>query len=307
MDFVIPNEVGYDFKDRISVSEAAKSILAQDRLFREALAVLQRVYPNLELQKIDVAVREVSHASPFRSVLVAYAVGVYSSEIGSDMPDILQTMTGGYVDVPDNVDALVSLIIVIMLICVLDKIRAKYFPDASEQLLALEKQRERLIEATANGAHVSQIAVTQSVEQVMSKRPGTIERASLDLLRPAKRHHAKALTVGHQRIESATIEALPSDAEMAMQEPQTQAEELERVIVRFRAHDLDKEKRWAATIDEVSQERLPLHLAPYIQKDGLFQRKEVLADVLTTYVRDDKGEYNPTLYLLTRVYDADAA
>lgn len=307
MDFIIPNEVGYDFEGRLSVSEAAKSILAQDRLFKEALAVLQRVYPNLELQKIDIAVRDIRHASPFRSVLVAYAVGVYSSEIGSDMPDILNTMTGGAIDVPDNLDALISLIIVIMLIMVLDKVRAKYLPDAAEQLLALEMQRNRMVEATANGANVPELAVTKSIEHIVAKRPGTIERAALDLMRPAKRHHAKALSVGHERLDSSTIEALPSDAEMAMHEPPTHVEDLERVLVKFRAHDLDKGKKWAATIDEIWPERLPLHLAPYLQKEGLFQRKEVFADVLTTYVLDDKGEYNPTLYLLTKVYDEDAA
>jgi hypothetical protein len=93
---------------------------------------------------------------------------------------------------------------------------------------------------------------------------------------------------------------------MAMHEPTTQVDELERVKVEFRAHDRDREKNWAATINEVSPERLPLHVAPHINKESLFERKEAFADVFVTYERDDEGAYKPTLYLLTKVYDDNA-
>jgi hypothetical protein len=82
-------------------------------------------------------------------------------------------------------------------------------------------------------------------------------------------------------------------------------DELERVRVQFRAHDLDRGKKWAGVVEEVSPQRLPLHLAPHLLPELLFDRKEVEADVLVTSVPDAEGEYVPSLYILTRVYDDD--
>lgn len=305
MDFVIPSEVVYDFDGRASVAEVAKSLLAQEKLFREALVVVQHIYPNLELSKIDIAVRELSQASPFRTQLFAFVFGVYSQELGADMPDILETLTGGTINVSEGADSFVSVIVLLLAIYFLDKIRARVFPSTDERILAAEK--ERLLVAAANGAQVPRGIMQEAVEDVARKRPGILSKASIDLLTPAKRHHARALRSGGEAIGREVIEALPSDAEMAAYQPPTQTDELERTTVKFYAHDLERPKKWAAVIEEISPQRLPLHLAPHINPEALFARREALADAIVTSVRNDDGDYVPSLAILTKVYDADAA
>lgn len=301
MDFVVPSEVVYDFDGRATVAEVAKSLIAQDRLLREALGVVQELFPELELSKIEVAVREVSHASPFRSNLWAFAFGVYSTPLGEEMPDILNSISGGRIDVAPSSEAFVSLIVLLLAIWMADKVRAKLFPDAGEQVLALE--RERLLQEASTGASVHRGAMKEAVETVVARRPGALRKAAMDFLAPAKRHHARAITAGGGEIGKAAIAAVPSDADLAQYEPPTEVDALENVVVHFRAHDLDKEKNWAATIEEISSDRRPVHIAPNVPRESLFERREVRADVLVTSVRNNDGDYIPSFYFLTKVYD----
>lgn len=304
MDFVIPSVVTYDMDGRAHVAEVAKSILAQDRLLRDALVVVQKVFPDLELSGLEITVREVSHASPFRTMLVAFAAGVYSPGLGEDMPDILQALTDGRIDVPDSYDSFVSIILLVLAIYGIDKVRAKLFPSAEEKALAAEK--ERLLASAANKASVTRGAMREAVESVVGKRAGTVSKAAIDLLGPAKRHKARAIMSGGEHISEAAIEAMPSDVDLAAYEPPTKAEPLEGAVVKFRAHDLDKGKNWAATIEDVSPDRKPLHLAPDVRPEPLFGKRAVRADVIVTSLRDPDGDYIPSLYYLTKVYDDDA-
>jgi len=301
MDFEVPNSLVFDMEGKLSVSEAARALLAQERLVREAFSVVEALYPGLELHKVRLAVRSIAQESPYRSLLVAFVVGVYSGEIGSDMPDIIQTISGGALDVPDNWDALVSLIVLATLIILGDKIRAKYWPDASEQILKREKQR--LLAEAAAAAGVPAREIERQIEANASKHPALITNSAMDLLSPAKRHHAKAIIIGSGGIPKDAIEAMPSDADMAAFSPPTQVEELEGTIVQFQAHDLTKPKRWAAVVPEAFPQRLALHLAPHLDPDALFEKKEVVGDVVVTLVRNDHGNYDPSHYVLTRVLD----
>lgn len=305
MDFVVPNLLAYDMDGRLSVAEASKALLAQERLVREALAVVETLYPGLELQQVKIGVRSVSQESPYRSILLAFVAGIYSSEIGSDMPDLIETITGGAIDVHDKWDAMVSLLVMAILIIMGDKVRAKYWPDASEQILAREKQR--LLAEAAEVGGVTPREIERAIEQKTSKHPTLIANSSMDILGPAKRHHARSLDGGRGRISKEAIDAIPSDADMAMFDPPTQVEELENTLVQFEAHDLRKPKRWAAVVPEAFPQRLSLHLAPHLDPKSLFQKREIIGDIVVTLVRNDEGSYDPTHYVLTKVEDGETA
>ncbi|MEI6486539.1 MAG: hypothetical protein WCO11_09770 [Sphingomonadales bacterium] len=299
MDVTIPHSVSYDFDGRASVSEVAKVLLAQDRLVREALLVLEELFPNLTFEGTSVAVRSVTQDSPLRTNLEALVVAAYATELGQDVPDILNTLFG--VDVPDRYDSIVSVLVLLIAIWGIDWVRVKLFPGKKEPALLTE--RERLLIAAASRAAVSRDHMEEAVENTLGKHKRSIMKAAAELLAPAKRHNARAVNSGTTSISEQAIAAIPSDVELAQYEPPTITEEAEGVIVQFRAHDLDKNKAWAATIEAIAPERKPLHLAPDIKPEPLFSQTQVKADVLVTSIRDAEGEYVPSLYYLQRVYD----
>lgn len=301
MDIVIPHSVTYDFEGRATVSEVAKSLVAQDKLVREALSVLEELFPNLTLEKPVVSVRAVSQDSPLRTNLEALVVAAYATELGQDVPDILDTLFG--VNVPDTYDSVVSVLVLLIAIWGIDWVRAKIFPGKKER--ALDQERERLLKEAADRASVTEEHLEEAIERALRKHKRSVMKASADFLEPAKRHKATAVKVAGTEISQNAIEAMPSDVDLAQYEPPTETEELERVTVHFRAHDLDKNKAWAATIEEIFPYRRPLHLAPHINGENLFEKSEVIADVIVTSELDSNGEYVPRFYYLQKVYEAD--
>ena len=303
MDIVIPHFVEYDFKDRATVGEVAKSLIAQDKLVREALAVLEELFPNLSLEKPVVSVRAVSQDSPLKTNLEALVVAAYATELGQDVPDILNTLFG--VNVSDKYDSVVSVLVLLIAIWGIDWVRSKLFPGKREP--DLESEKARLLQEAADRAAVTQEHMEEAVERALRKHKRSVMKASADFLEPAKRHKATGIKTGGAEISERAIAAMPSDIDLAQYEPPTDVRELENVVVRFRAHDLDRNKAWAATIDEVSPNRRPLHLAPDVRPEQLFERTEVVADVLVTSNLDGEGEYTPTFYYLQKVHDDEPA
>ena len=315
MDFRVPHQVTYDFDGRASVTEVARSLTAQDKLFREAVEVLQACFDELEVEHVLVTVREITQSSPLQHRLEGYIVAALSPGLIEDMPgDLLHTLFG--VDVPDSYDSFVSLVLLLVSVWgaeqIVKKIKAskkgaeKAEAEAKRQELAAE--RRRLTKEAADRASITQDQMAEALNETLSKRPATVSKAAMDFLSPAKRHHARSVSIpAGCQIDQKAIEALPSDTDLADYQPPTEVTELTRATVTFFAHDRERPKHWAAKVAEVSPDRKPLHLAPEIEAEALFTRESVSADVLVTSVLGSDGEYIPSLYYLSHVYDDDVA
>jgi len=303
MDITVPHVVVYDFDGRATVAEVAKSLVAQERLVREALAVLGEVFPNLTIEHTRIEFRDASQDSPFTTKMSAVIVAVYAAELGKDVPDIIQTLFG--YDVPDSYDSIVSVLVLLVAVWGIDWVRQKIFPGKKESELAAE--REKLLEQAANRAAVTQDEMEEAIARALKKHKRSVMKAAADFFEPAKKHNARRIKSANAEVSQRALEAMPSDIDLAQYEPPAEFEQLEGVTVHFRAHDLDKNKAWAATIDEISTNRRPLHLAPGVRPEQLFDKKEIKGDVLVTSQLDANGEYVPSLYYLQKVYDDESA
>ena len=303
MELTISHSVVYDFEGRATVVEVAKSIVAQDRLVREALSVLEELFPHLTLESAVVSIRAVSQASPLKTDMQTLVIAAYATAMGEDVPDVLDTLFG--IDVVDGYDSIVSVLVLLIAIRGIDWLRLKIFPGKKEP--DLQREKDKLLATAANQASVTEEHMEEALERVLAKHKRSIMKASADFLEPAKRLKAASISVKGAQIGRPAIEAMPSDLDLAQYEPATEVEVHENVVVQFRAHDLDKNKSWAATIDAIFPQRRPLHLAPDVSPEQLFERKEVRGDVLVTSTLDADGEYVPNLYYLQKVYDEDGA
>jgi hypothetical protein len=315
MDFVVPSVVTYEFGGRATVTEVARSLTAQEKLFREALQVLEACFPELEIENVTVTVREVVQNSPLRHRLEGYIVAALAPGLIEDMPqDILQAVFG--LDVADSIDGPVSMLVLVISLWGAEKViarikRAKKDADRSrveEQERFLAAERRRLTREVANRASITEEHLTEALAETLSKRKSSVSKASMDFLNPAKRHKGTSIRLpGGTEIREQAIRALPSDVDLAAYQPPTDSIELEDVTVTFYAHDRERAKHWAAKISEVSPHRKPLHLAPDIDAEELFTREHVQADVIVTSVLDAEGEYVPSIYYLAKVHYENAA
>jgi hypothetical protein len=304
MELSIPNRVVYDFDGKASVPEVAKSIIAQDKLLRDALAVLEEVFPNLAFERPDISVREIAQQSPLRIFLVATLFAVYGEELGKDVPDVLNTLFG--IDVPDEYDSVVSVIFLLVAMYGLEWLCRKIASEARDYK-KVRAERRRLLENAAKRVSVPEEQLEEAIEKMLSKKKRSAMKASAEFFEPAKRLRARSVSTSGESIAEDVIQDMPSAVDLAQYEPPNEVQEISRAVVHFRAHDLDRNKAWAATIEEVYPDRRPLHLAPHVNPEQLFERTEVIADVIVTSVLDAEGDYIPSLYYLQKVHDEDVA
>lgn len=301
MQVEIPHEVTYQFDGKASVSDVARSLLAQERLIRDALDVLETCFPDLHFESIVVAVNEVAQQSPLRELLQTIVVVSFQDELGKEVPALIQNLFG--VAISGEYDGLVTVLVLCIAIYGLNWVSDKIFAGKAKPELVAE--RARLLNEAADRAH---LPATQ-IEEAIHKRLGAGRRRSVmksasDFIMPARRLGASEITgLGGSAISGEAIRAAPSGIELAEYEPESEDYTVEDVVIKFHRHDIDRTRDWAATIDVISKSRKTLHLDPSINADRLFDRKAVRGDVLITSERNSEGEYIPTLYRLVRVYD----
>ncbi|MFW2829126.1 hypothetical protein [Sphingomonas sp. ID0503] len=310
MDRRVGHQITYEFDGRATVTEVAKSLTAQEKLFREALFVLEECFPELEVERAEIIVREIVQNSPMRHRLEGIVIAALSPGLTEDMPaDIIQLIFG--YNVPDSYDSFVSLIMLLVSMWGAERLvkRLKRMKDDGERKRleakeeALAEERRRLTNEAANHLSIPTEQLAEALSTVLGKRQVSVSKASMDFLAPARRHNATAITLpSGEGIRQSAISAIPSEVDIAQYQPPVETALYEGVIVSFLRHDKTRPKDWAATIAEISHDRKPLHLAPDIRPDDLFTRESVRADVLVTSVLDNDGDYVPSIYYMTKVY-----
>ncbi len=166
MELSVPHSVVYDIDGRATVGEVARSIIAQDRLVREAFSVLEELFPHLTYERPVVSIRQVSQASPLKTTMVALVVAAYATPLGEDVPDILNTLFG--IDVLDEYDSIVSVLVLLIALWGIESLRLKIFPGKKEPDLANE--RGALLTTASNQAAVTEDHLEEAIERVLGPR-----------------------------------------------------------------------------------------------------------------------------------------
>ena len=301
MEARISHSVVFDFDGVATVTEIANSLIAQERIFKDAVSIFCECFPGMQLDSVNIALREVTQQSPLREVFVGVIAASYGPELGEEVPDIVKSVLG--IDVSDRYDAIISVLILVVAVYGFDWLVRRIYSIGKDGVA--EKERKRLIGIVAKEMGISESQVEEAPGRALGKRQRSVIRSAIDFFRPARRLKARKIEVGRGKdeISREVLERFPSDAEIAQFEPKTDMQELKNVKITFRAHDLDKNEKWAATIEEVSSGRRPLHVAPYIDAKQLFDRREIIGDVIVTYIADEGGELRPKLYYLQRVIE----
>lgn len=306
-EITLPHTVTYEFDGKASVSDVARSLVAQERLMRDAIDLLESCVDGLTFDSVRISVRAVAQESPLKEALAAVVVLTYQDELAMEIPALIQKLTG--YTVPTEYDTIVTVFVMIIAIYGASALYEKLF---SAKKAELASEQGRLINVAGDYINVAPARIEAQLEHRLGgARKRSAIRSAVDFFAPAKHNAARAITTHADtpdvRIDQAAIQAVPSDIDLASVEPDTEDYVAENVLVAFRRHDLDKNRAWAATIDVISQDRKPMHVDPSIPTEGLFARRAVRGDVLVTTVRSDTGDYVPSLYYLQRVYDDDAA
>ncbi|PIW29172.1 MAG: hypothetical protein COW30_05530 [Rhodospirillales bacterium CG15_BIG_FIL_POST_REV_8_21_14_020_66_15] len=300
MEIHLPHEITYDFDEQATVEEVAKSLLAQERLVREAVAIFASCFDGLEVTSTKVTFVSVSQESPLKEILAAAIFLQYQSDLVIEVPSLIRDLTG--VEVPSEYHTLITVFVLVAAIYGASYLYERFSKRGSAS--ALPKEYERLIQAAADAINVSPTVVEEAVERRLGKgRKRSIARAARDFFAPAQRHKARSIKSARDlEIGSDVIGEVPSDIDIESFEAETDSYLMENVAIEFQAHDLGGLKRgWAAVVPEVSESRKSMHIDPSVNVEAIFTKKEARGDVIVFAEMDEQGEYQPKLYYLQRL------
>lgn len=305
-ELTLPHSVTYQFDGKATVEDIAKSLLAQERLVRAALVVLEGCVDGLSIESTRITLNIVAQESPLKEMLAVALVVTFQHDIEGGISDLVRALTGS--DIPHGYEGLVTVLVMIVAIY---GVSAFYEKLMRKQPDTLSGERERLVLVAGDYYNIPPERLREQLDAKLNgARKRSIIKGAVDFFAPAKSNNARAITAelapAAAEIGQDVIDAVPSELDLAMVEPETDSYVAENALVRFRRHDLDKNKAWAATIDEISKERKPLHVDPSIDMESLFGKKAVRADVLVTSIRNSNGDYVPSLYYLQEIHESES-
>lgn len=296
MERTFKHEVTYTNRGRVPVADVAASLVANERLMREAIEALQDIFPGLEVTDVSVVFRRATSDSPLQEAMEAVGNIVFQNDMEARIPEAIRLLTG--VDFPDRYDTMITVIVIAIVTYGVYWALSKVGKKDDSAGLTVNGNYNQVIYAGRDLLGVDEDRLREAVERRFAKNRGpTVSRRALEMIRPAQLEAGAAVQGAGLEISAATVSAAPSalDAEMADDE-QTQDPYTDQEIV-VHATDLDSNKTgWAGHLPGIWEKRLPMRLYPTIKPEDIYGKRTVTGDVIVVSKRGRDGEYVPYLF-----------
>lgn len=305
MEIEFPHSVEYDMDGRASVGAVAQSLIAHERLAKEAVLLLEAYFPGLTVEAATVSVRHVQQHSPLKAAFAVAVVAAFQPKLEKDIPAIIKDISG--IAVPEHYNSLVTVLVMMIAIYGISKAIEILFPDRKKT--NLDEDYKSLTIIAGDIINTSPETIDAAVRGRFSgKKPSQLASFVKGFFAPAEGHpEAKIVGAnGTAQINSKALQEIPLLAIPDAPEPQETTDnafENDRRIV-IHAMDMDRSKSgWAGHIPDLFEDRVPMKLDKTIDPQSLFAKRQIIGDVLIGYDVNDAGERTPREIHLLRIKD----
>jgi hypothetical protein len=225
MEVSLNHVVQYDLDGNSSISAVAESLVANERLAKEAALLLEALVPGLLIEHTTISVRRIVQESPLKEAFVVALVAAFQPKLEHDMPKIITDLTG--VTIPDHYHTLLSLLVMIVAIYGISKAIDMLFPSRGKK--ELERDYQNLVVVAGD---LIQIPAAQIDTAVRARYSGRRASQVTSLVRgffapTAGKSMAQILAPDGNAISSSALMEIP---QLAI--PQT-VEEIEKTDTQF--------------------------------------------------------------------------
>lgn len=305
MEATLRHLVEYDVPDRPSVSAVAESLLANERLVKEAVLLLEACAPGLIIESATVSVRHLSQESPLRELLVVAMMTAAQPKLVTDMPKILTDLTG--VEIPEHYHTLLSVLVMIIAVYGISKTIDLLFP--ARKKTELEGSLQGLTVVAGDLIHVAPATIETALRaRYADKKPNQLASMVRGFFAPTAGRTNATITAGDTvKIGPSALAEIPQLAMPETVEIEERTDTQFEYDVRIVIHAMDRDRGklgWAGHIPALFQDRVPMKLDKSIKPNSLFSKTQVVGDVLIVYNLDEAGERTPIEFHLLRIKDA---
>jgi len=299
VQILLPHRVEYLTTKPVPIEDVIGTLQAQQRIASDFGRLLERLADGVKVDRVELWIRSIETSSLKEKLLVALFL-TYQSDLQTAVPTLIERWTGLSID--ERYDALVT----ITFLCLLFY-GAEYAYKRLTDHLGSERIRKALDDATEELAYLAgkpKPEVREVIEKYFKKkgRAKEIAKAAIKFFRPSRNQNNDPILVGDKTIETAVIKEVPNQVDLSELDKHETSLPIYGTRVKLRAKDHDHEgSGWAGIVEVVSSERKPLRLYPHVDKEFLWKRDEVWADVLVTYRHYPDGP-RPVRYHIMTAY-----
>lgn len=291
----------------IPLGDIAATLIAHERLLPIVTDAMERLVPGLSIDDRKILLQRIERSSLNEAFFVALFVA-YQEDLEKQVPALIETATG--IQVGDRFDSIVTVLFLIALYygaqAIFGRGKKSAAPKENPVPVSITGDYVTYVNIAADQLGTSPDKVQSAFEKAVGKaRLATVQRAAIDLFRPAKRGgNGRILPRNAPPISSQTVADFPDAIALADLEDDVVPLHLPRATLHIRATDRDKiDKGWAGWIEsgEVRTKRLAIRLAPGLDPDKLAELHEPEVEaVLESRFKED-GTTKPVRIHVFRV------
>jgi hypothetical protein len=282
MEISFIQNIYYSNKEKIPISEVAKSLLALEELSRVAPEILEKLYEDVTVRNMSVYVDELASGSLKEKINFYFWVAFqkFLAEESGLEPKQLEEES------PERRNDILAWVMVAILVIALKAAADKVFPNSEKENIA--QQINITFNAGRDITGIDTEKLRKTVEGVVENNPQVVKGA-VGFVKPAKKEKEAYIEIDrNSRLSSSFLNEIPDG--MIEEGEQEKVIELANTVVFIRATDKDSGKRgWGATILEFNERRIRMHVAPGIDLKFLAHQDVVIGDVAIFFSVDKEG------------------
>lgn len=293
--------ITYTNEGKIPVSEVAESLLANEQLIRLAVPLLEKLYPGLEIQNVEIHFKQASHDSPLKEIFGISLFAVFQEDLENDVPEIIEHLTGKAV--PDSYDSLISITVFLILYFGADYLYSRFKGGKS---LAIAQGLTNTINVAGDYINLPPETIRQAAQDVFKgQRLQTLAKSVKGAILPAKSdRNAKIITDADVEFTPQAINDFPSDIDFEYEDDNEKTEPYQNVRISLRATDIDKNNvGWAGTVGKISDARLKMEVYPTIDLKKLHGKKSIVGNIILVSRKQPNGSYKPVTFHLVDIHE----
>lgn len=280
--------VRYLTETPVPIRDIIASLQGAETAIREAARLLPILAEGIEIEKVEIKVREVAQESPLRELFAIGLFMTFQDDLEREVPLLIADATG--MVIPDRFDTVVTVLAMIVVFYGAGALKDLVFGKGADG--AAKAQLDGLIEEIAPQVGKSPVQIREVLEERYGERTmwKRIANATSRFFAPSKQQDSAPVEINGRHISEDTVRDIPAEFMVDDAAEDHPSRFFASMRVELRAEDKDHTGRgWAGVVPMVSDRRLRMKLMEDVAAGDLWGRDVVTGDVTVIYDRIGTG------------------
>jgi hypothetical protein len=276
--------VRYLTDDRVPIRDIIDSLTGFEAVIAEMAKVLPQIVDGIEVQRVEIKVREIAQESPLREFYVVALFVAFQKSLEPEVVTNIEALTGA--DIPSNWETIVTVLTLIIVFYGVGAIKDLVFGKGEGG--PSERRLNALIEELAADTGKTQRQIRDCLDARYGDRTlwKRLANATSRFFTPSKRQDSAPIEFNRRAIDRETVQDVPAQYLIDHEADTRPARTFNNVQLELHAQDKDHAGRgWAAIPKGIHDQRLRLRLMEDVSTSEVWGHDSIRGDITVVYER----------------------